>query len=143
MTKYLCCVLAVILLSVQNDKKNLLCHKWIQFAFKSHKEASLHYVARTMAKECQFKSDGSYIESTNNNTVKSQGNWYLNPKQSKFDLTTLTINGLHVPVSTNPTRHYNHIILKLTRDTLIYGEEDYYGKDYVYGHDDWYFVREK
>jgi hypothetical protein len=40
---------------------------------------------------------------------------------------------------TNPTDS----IIKLTGDTLIYGSLSFYGQQRIYGHDDWYFVREK
>ena len=37
--------------------------------------------------------------------------------------------------------NFNTIILKLTKDTLIIGNEAYYGPEKVKGHDDWYYVR--
>ena len=33
-------------------------------------------------------------------------------------------------------------IIKLTPDTLIYSALGYYGKENIYGHDEWYFVKE-
>jgi hypothetical protein len=53
------------------------------------------------------------------------------------------INGKSFPVPDDTSKHYNYIILKLTKDSLIYGQEALYGEKRVYGHDDWYFVRAK
>jgi hypothetical protein len=92
-------------------------------------------------------ADGSYQETVYNNalnnTLKISGKWYLNSDQTKLGYKFEEINGYKLPVSSDTARHFNTIILKLTTDTLIYGNEAYYGNNKVYGHDDWYFVREK
>ena len=52
-------------------------------------------------------------------------------------------NGTKIPAFSDTTKRTNIIIIKLTQDTLLYGTEGYYGNDKVYGHDDWYFMRQK
>lgn len=143
MKKYLLCALAIFLLSAQTDKKSLLCHKWMQFASKSHDDQSPKMIDKSMAKECEFRADGSYQETMYNNQLKISGRWFFNADQTKFDFTMTEMNGQKLPESPGAENHVNKIIIKLTADTLIYGREEYYGKDGVYGHDDWYFAREK
>ena len=143
MKKYLLCALAIILLSVQTDKKSLLCHKWMQFALKSHDDQALKLIDKSMAKECEFREDGYYQETMYNGKMKISGKWFFNTDQTKMDYTMTEMNGQKLPEFPGAEEHIHKIILKLTADTLIYGSEAYYGKDRVYGHDDWYFVREK
>jgi hypothetical protein len=123
------------------NRKEMLCHKWIQFAFKNNGSDSPKAIDNSMAKECDFHSDGSYEESSYNNTLKISGHWFTNPDQSKIGFTYEQMNGQKLPVFPDTTKRYNMVIIKLTKDTLIYGQEAYYGKDKVYGHSDWYFVR--
>lgn len=134
--------LTAILLSMKadNGKRELLCHKWVQFAFKRNIEKSPTPVDKSMAKTCIFNPNGEYVELMG---LKASGHYFLNAAQTKIALQFGNINGKNMPVSADTTKHYNIIILKLTKDTLIYGQEAYYGEKRVYGHDDWYFVREK
>lgn len=136
-------ILALFLLAMKtnNDRRSLLCHQWTQFAFKKHGAASPHAVDSTLAKICEFGVDGSYRESMYSNTLKGSGQWYLNGDQTKLTYTYDELNGQKLPASADTVKHFNIIILKLTRDTLIYGVEGHYGYYKTYGHDDWYFVR--
>lgn len=119
----------------------MLCHRWIQFASKNNSEYSPKKIDNSLAKECYFHTDGSYEESSYYGNLKISGHWFINSDQSKLELTMEEMNGKHIQSFRDTTRHYNLIILKLTKDTLIYGMEAYYGTNKVYGHDDWYFVR--
>ena len=97
-----------------------------------------------MAKDITFKADGTYQDAIYNGQMKTTGNWYLNEDESKMDFTISTINGKDYSQFNVTGRHYNIIILKLTADTLIYGNEYYRGKEggpMVYNHSDLYFVR--
>jgi len=134
--------LTAILLSMKadNSKKDLLCHKWIQFAFKRNGETAPEPIDKSMAKTCIFDPDGAYVELMG---LKASGHYFLNSAQTKIALQFENINGKNMPASADTTKHYNIIILRLTKDTLIYGQEANYGEKRVYGHDDWYFVREK
>jgi hypothetical protein len=133
-------VLTAILLSMKadNSKKDLLCHKWVQVAFKGNSETAPTPVDRSMAKTCVFNPDGGYVELMG---MKATGHYFLNASQTKIAFQYEMINGKSFPVSDDTSKHYNYIILKLTKDSLIYGQEAYYGEKRVYGHDDWYFVR--
>jgi hypothetical protein len=145
MKKYIGIILSVILLSMKSDddRKTLLCHKWIQFALKSHDAALPKMIDKSMAKECLFKDDGYYQETMYDNKFKASGRWFFNGDQTKMDYTVTEINGQKFPESPHPENHIHQIILKLNNDTLVYGSEAYYGSSRTYGHDDWYFVREK
>ena len=134
--------LTAILLSMKadNGKKDLLCHKWVQFAFKRNVETSPSPIDKSMAKTCVFNPNGEYVELMG---LKASGHYFLNAAQTKIAFQYEMINGKSFPVSDDTTKHYNIIILRLTKDTLIYGQEAYYGEKRVYGHDDWYFVRAK
>lgn len=142
---YLSLIVVVLLLSMKsdNDRKQLLCQKWLQFALKLHDASSPRAIDRSMAKESAFKADGTYDDLMYNGALKTSGEWFLNDDQTKMEFTITSLNGKAMPPFPETTKHYNIIILKLTKDTLVYGQEAYYGKAKVYGHDDWYFVREK
>jgi hypothetical protein len=50
------------------------------------------------------------------------------------------MNGKHMnSVSIEQTKPTT-IILLLSKDSLILGNEAYFGKDHKYGYDDWYYV---
>jgi hypothetical protein len=141
MKKLLLIFLLFPLIAGENVEQ-LLCHKWIQISYRAHNEVNPRNVDASQAKSCSFNADGTYSETMYNNTFKATGNWALDSDKKKFGLSLRTMNGLSVPVSTGEIPK-NTIILKLTKDTLIYGNEGYYGKNYTYGHNDWYFVRAK
>jgi hypothetical protein len=144
MIRYSLCILAVILLSVKTDKKSMLCHHWIQFASTREIGAPIKPTDASMAKDITFKPDGTYDESIYNGQMKTTGNWYLNNDETKMEFTLSTMNGKTMPAFPETTRHYTIIILKLTADTLIYGNEFTRGKEggpMVYNHSDLYFVR--
>jgi hypothetical protein len=138
-------ILSVILLSIKSDdRKTLLCHHWVQFASRIEMDAPVKSTDASMAKDITFKSDGTYEESIYNGQMKTTGNWYLNDDETKMEFTLSTMNGKTMPEFPETTRHYNIIILKLTTDTLIYGNEYYRGKEggpMVYNHSDLHFVR--
>ena len=136
----------MILLSMKSDgdRKNLLCHHWIEVASKADMDAPVKPIYVSMAKDIIFKKDGTYDETLYNGQMKTKGNWYLNDEETKMDLTISSMNGQDLSQYNETTRHFNIIILKLTPDTLIYGNEFYRGKEggpMVYNHSDLYFVR--
>lgn len=97
-----------------------------------------------MSEDITFKPDGTYEESIYNGQMKTTGNWYLNEDGTKMEFMISSLNGKTIPPFPETTRHYNIIILKLTADTLIYGNEFYRAKEggpMVYNHSDSYFVR--
>jgi hypothetical protein len=141
MKKLLLIFLLFPLIAGENVEQ-LLCHKWVQVEYRSHNEVKPHPVNASMAKECSFNIDGTYTEVMYNNTFKANGSWALNGDKTKFGLSLNSINGLSVPVATGEIPK-NKIILKLTKDTLVYGSEGYYGNNMIYGHDDSYFIKAK
>jgi hypothetical protein len=139
-------MLTVILLAMKsnNSKKDLLCHHWVQFASTSYMNAPVKSTDASMAQDITFKADGTYDSAIYNGQMKTTGNWYLNDNETKMELTLSTMNGKAMPPFPETTRHYTIILLKLTADTLIYGNEFYRGKEggpMVYNHSDLYFVR--
>jgi hypothetical protein len=146
MKKTIGIILSIILLSMKSNdsKKDLLCHHWVEFGFTSQIGDPVKLIDASMAEEITIKPDGSYNESLYNGQLKMIGNWYLNEDETKMDLTLSSLNGKGVSQFNETGRHFNIIILKLTADTLIYGNEEYRGKEggpMVYNHSDLYFVR--
>jgi hypothetical protein len=137
---FLAVALLILTVMIKDDKKTLLCHKWVQIGFKNH-DALFQKIDKSTAKECLLDKDGNYIESAYNNTLNLNGQWFLNADQSKMEFVITTMNGKKLDLPTDTTRHFNIILLKLTKDTLIYGQEKYYGQKRIYGHDDLYFIR--
>ena len=93
-----------------------------------------------------FNEDGSFDESRHHGQLKTTGNWYLNADETKMEFTITSFDGRPVPPVPETTYHYNIIILKLTADTLIYGHENYRGKEggpMTYNHYDLFFVRQQ
>jgi hypothetical protein len=124
------------------EQKSLLIGKWKQFAWKAHDSKELKKTDEECAnKKITFEKNGSYKEEMY--CLKSTGQWYFNSDQTKIGFTLETFNGMKSPPSNSQKKYTNTIILKLTKDTLIYGHEGYFGNDRIYGHNDWYFVRQK
>lgn len=144
MKKYFFIIIAVITVSMKsdNDRKQLFCQKWMQFAFKAHDQAKPKMTSSEMARTYTFKDDNTYEEVQYNNTTKISGKWWFNEDETKLGFSVTGMNGMKLPESSFKEKPHT-IILKLTADTLIYGQEAYYGKDAVYGHDDLYFVKIK
>ena len=146
MKKCLFVIFAIILLSIQSDKKSLLCHQWVQFAFKPEIGAPLKLIDSMESVRISFNEDGSFDESRHLGQLKTTGNWYLNADETKMEFTITSFDGRPVPPVPETTYHYNIIILKLTADTLIYGHENYRGKEggpMTYNHYDLFFVRQQ
>ena len=146
MKKYIAVILSVILLAMKSDesKKGLLCHHWVEFASTSEIGAPANPIDASMAEDVTFKPNGTYEESIYNGRMKIAGNWYLNDDETKMEFMISSLNGKDVPPFPETTRHYNIVILKITTDTLIYGNEFYRGKKggpMTYNHSDLYFVR--
>ena len=142
---YFAFIILILMLSMKtdNNNKSLLCHEWIEFAYKTHNDAVPETVISSMKKECTFNANGDYEESMYHYMLVSSGKWFLNSNQTKMGFTISDINGDKLPAPADTTRHFNMVILKLNSDTLIYGQEGYYGNKHIYGHDDWYFVRKE
>lgn len=92
-----------------------------------------------MGKRIQFKKDGTFEEIMYN--LKGKGLWEFNEDSTKFGLKMTDYNGMNVSNSLPIAK--NILIIKLTADTLVYGTEAYYGKEKKYGHEDWYFIKER
>jgi hypothetical protein len=138
--------MGIALLSMKSDggKKDLLCHRWIQFAFKKNISSEIQPVDKSMTDDITFKPDGTYSELTYGGQMKTAGYWYINDDETKMEFMVLNLNGTDVPPFPEKTRHFNVIILKITADTLIYGHEFYTSKNngpQVYDHSDLYFIR--
>jgi hypothetical protein len=135
-------ILSVILLSMKSDddRKTLLCHKWISFGYKQN--TSLSLIAIDSSKhELFFKKDGTYKELVNEHQSKFKitGTWFFNSDQTKLGMEISTINGKKLPPDQDSTKRTKYIILKLTKDTLIYEDE----QPLVYYKFDWYLARKK
>ncbi|HTB52843.1 MAG TPA: hypothetical protein VK718_08720 [Ferruginibacter sp.] len=141
--KTLLIILALLaFVSFQTDNKSLLVGTWKQFGYKAHGSTEIKTTIDNCSNKIMtFSEDGSYEEEMN--CLQSTGKWFLNSDQTKFDFTLTSFNGMAIPASGDTTKRINKLIIKLNKDTLIFGEEAYYGNNKVYGHDDWYFVRQK
>jgi len=140
---FLLLIAALVLVSMQaskEDKRQLLCGKWRQYAYKSRSDSAAKAVSISMAKGMTFKSNGDYEEELV--TSHGKGKWRFNEAQTKLGFTFSEFNGIKLE-SQDTAIETNIIILRLTRDTLIYGTEGLYGSMAKNDHDDWYFVREK
>jgi hypothetical protein len=124
----------------QQNVKDLFCNKWIQFGFKSNSEAAVRIIKEDCSKKkCEFARDGIYFEDMY--CLKGKGTWAFNPDFTKFGYQFTEYMGQKI--ENNLPIAFTSLIIKLTPDTLIVGLEAYYGKSKVYGHDDFYFVRDK
>jgi hypothetical protein len=122
------------------SKTNMLYGEWIQFGFKPNKAAEIKILTEDCSKKkAEFKKDGTYIEEMY--CLKSSGYWDFNADSTKLGIQLTEFNGQTIGKKSAPT--FRTLIIKLTQDTLVYGQEAYYGNDRVYGHDDWYFVRKR
>ncbi len=135
---------SVFLLSLQTgnvDNKKLIVGHWKEFGYKFHNDTEMKSVSEECAiKTMTFSNDRTYEERMY--CLTSSGKWFFNKDQTKFDFSLDNFNGMKMESFTDTTKT-NKIIIKLTKDTLIYGSEGYYGEKGIYGHDDFYFVRQK
>jgi hypothetical protein len=128
--------------SFQSDNKSLLIGTWRQVGYKPHNSNDIKTTTESCANKIMtFTQDGKYEEEMY--CLKSSGKWFINSDQTKFDFTLTIFNGMTIPAFSDTTKRTNKLIIRLTQDTLIYGVEAYYGNEKVYGHDGWYFVRQK
>jgi len=120
-----------------NDKKDLVCHRWILFAYKQNSAISTIAIDKSQ-QECFYKADGTYQEVIHEHQLdlKITGNWFFNSDQTKLGRVMSTMNGLTLPTDQDSTKRTDYVILKLTNDTLIYEHEMV--SNYKF---DWYFVR--
>lgn len=126
--------------SAQESKQSLLCHKWTQCGYKVFKDKKPKPPAKNGAINLEFFNNGTYQSTLYGITAK--GNWKFNSDSTKFGENVTESNGQKIPGSTDIVT--NLVILKLTSDSLIYGDESNYGTTpKTYGHDDYYFVRGK
>lgn len=127
--------------SLDNDQEqvDLFCRSWKQVGFKKNGVLQVKLVDKEVGKRIEFKKNGTFEEIMYN--LKGKGLWEFSDDSAKFGLKIIEYNGMNVSSSLPIVK--NILIIKLTKDTLIYGTEAYYGKEKVYGHDDWYFIREK
>lgn len=127
--------------SFDNDQGqiDLFCHTWRQVGFMRNGDNKIKSVDKEMGKRIQFKKDGTFEEIMYN--LKGKGLWEFNEDSTKFGLKMTDYNGMNVSNSLPIAK--NILIIKLTADTLVYGTEAYYGKEKKYGHEDWYFIKER
>ena len=124
----------------QNTKFHLLSGKWIAYGFKSHKDSIVKIIREDCAKEkYDFNKDGNYTQEMF--CSKQHGKWAFNDDSTKIGFKLTEFMGQKV--EDKLPMKYHHLIIKLTKDTLIIGSEGYYGNERTYGHDDSYFVRKK
>ena len=129
-----------IITNIQESKHSLISHKWVQVAFKENKDKKRKAPAKGSAKEIEFSNDGTY--QTTLYGITEKGKWQFNSDSTKFGWNVTESNGQKI--STSVPIVTNLIILKLTADSLIFGDESGYGTTpKTYGHDDWYFIRSK
>jgi hypothetical protein len=126
--------------TAMQSKRSLFCHQWKQFAYKANKDKKPKPPAKNGAIDLQFFSNGAY--QTTQYGITAKGKYIFNSDSTKFGEQVTESNGQKI--SSSSPIITNLIILKLNTDTLIYGDESNYGTTpTTYGHDDYYFVKEK
>jgi hypothetical protein len=125
------------------DRTKLLSQRWKQFGFRANNDKTYHRVSEQMAKTLQFRQNGYYEETMNG--LNGIGKWRMNKEQTKIGWQFDLYDGLDLRLLTGYDNEIrlNKRIIRLTPDTLILGDEDYEGPHEKYGHDDWYFTRQK
>ena len=125
----------------QDNKIDLLCHKWKQVGIKSFGK-NYHQIDKSMSELISFDRNGTF-EKELYGTLEFKGKWLFSNDSTKLTLAITEINGNPISDTTPFDNKYaNDTLIKLTKDTLIDGHLAYFGNDKIYGHDDYYYVRE-
>ena len=142
--KYLAIVTLLVFATpaVKDSRNALICQKWQEVGWKDFGGT---YQAVRFPKTVSFKKDGTYEEIYCN--LPMRGQWKWSPDSSKFGYEFTVINGKAVQGAPMEKVIPLDTILRLTRDTLIYGKLAHFGPGHGsaqgYGHDASYFVRVK
>ncbi len=139
---YLLYVLVITSLFVNSQyltKEQLLCRKWQQVGMKLY-EKTYKKIDGCMAEQIEFRKDGTYSKVIYC-SMKFDGQWIFNSDSTKLAIAITELNGTKMANTANinqvkPTT----IILHISRDSLIVGNEFYSGSERKYGHDDLYYV---
>ena len=134
---FLLALFALLPLQESGSKSALFCRKWQQVGIKFFDKA-FQPVSSQMAKVMEFRSDGSYQEQMF--MLESKGVWKFNTDSSKYVISLTEFNGQPTKDMSLDDKKATDLIIKLTVDTLIVGQEKYFGPDKIYGHDDLYYV---
>ena len=119
------------------DKKELLCRKWQMVGFKSFNKP-YKSTNPNSTEILQFNKNGTYEEEMYN--LKSEGIWEFNSDSTKYKVSLIKFNGK--PVKDMPLNEKKpiNVIINLTQDSLIIGNEAYFRPDKISGHDDRYYI---
>lgn len=119
---------------------HLACHQWKQVGIKSF--GKKYQAVSASEKVMTLDRSGTY-EETLYGQMKIKGRWKFNQDSTRLAFEVSEYNGTKVPGGYLDKMIPTDSVMKLTKDTLIYASLAYYGPKKVYGHTDWYFVREK
>ncbi|WP_295654448.1 hypothetical protein [uncultured Mucilaginibacter sp.] len=124
------------------SKMNLICNKkWRWVALKSFGK-ELNPVQKSLSDALFFRNDGTF-EKEMYGQLKFKGKWAFNTDSSKLDMAITEMNGQALAGMALGESHPTDSIMRLTKDTLIIAKLAYFGPKNIYGHDDWYYVKEK
>ena len=129
------------LVRLHENKMDLICQKWRQVGIKDFGK-DYKSIDKSMTEVIIFKKDGAYDEELYG-SLQIKGQWKFSMDSLKLSLVLTEMNGKTLAGTSFDDSKPIDSIIKLTRDTLIYGALVYFGEQKIYGHDDWYFVREK
>ena|SRR5580692_10965101 len=140
--KYLSLILPLFFFRMSSDSiLQLICHRWKQVGIKPFQK-EFRPIQSQQGEVLSFHSDGTY-EQLLYGRLSINGVWKFSDDSIKLAFAITSMNGSplkSLPLeNTTPTDS----LVRLTTDTLIYARLAYYGPEKVYGHDDWYYVREK
>ena len=140
--KFFCLLLCASLVSIfsQDSRMQLVSHKWKQVGIKSF--GKKYQAVNASEKVMILDRNGSY-EETLYGQMKIKGHWKFNQDSTRLAFEVFEYNGVKVPGGYLDKMLPTDSIMRLTKDTLIYASLAYHGPKKVYGHTDWYFVREK
>jgi hypothetical protein len=131
----------LFLIPMHDTKLNLLCQQWRQVGIK-YFDKDYKPIDRSMSETIIVKKDGTY-EKELHATLKFKGKWKFSNDSSKLAFSITEMNGTVTSNLSIENTKPTDSLIRLTIDTLIIGRLAYYGVHKIYGHDDWYYTREK
>jgi hypothetical protein len=127
----------------QESKMDLLCHKWKQIGIKKCGE-EYQSVDSTTEGTITIRKDGTYEKEFRAGKLRAKGQWMFNKDSTKLGFAIMEVNGRPTPFTLTDANLLDTIV-RLSKDTLIYGFLRYYheGDDWKRCHEDGYFIRDK
>ncbi len=135
---------AFILFSIKGDESRLnrICNRWRQIGILDHEKG--YQGVGDLGEIITLGKHGLYTKKLYG-TLDFRGKWLYNNDSTKFVIMVDYMNGQKLNGQDDflDTKYATDSIIMLTNDSLIIGMLAYFGSEKIYGHDDWYYIREK